>query len=112
MWGTRIWCCAGLRVMWNAHSPPKMVIKACLCMSWSACLTDCGRTLFNIRPCARLRTGLRARSGLIFTLPDASYTDTSIPHFTHNGTGQKLIEKIGLLKQSIAGAKQEIVVGG
>ncbi|OTA20164.1 protein phage [Xenorhabdus beddingii] len=38
---------------------------------------------------------LQAQSGLTFTLPDAPYTDTPVPHYTHNGTGYQLLANLG-----------------
>ncbi|PHM68255.1 protein phage [Xenorhabdus sp. KJ12.1] len=40
---------------------------------------------------------LQEHSGLTFTLPDAPYTDTPIPHYTHNGTGYQLLGSLGQL---------------
>lgn len=38
---------------------------------------------------------LQEYSGLTFTLPDAPYTETPIPHFTHHGTGYQLLANLG-----------------
>ncbi|WP_416777200.1 hypothetical protein ACNFJN_02360 [Xenorhabdus budapestensis] len=40
---------------------------------------------------------LQEHSGLTFTLPDATYTDKPIPHYTHNGTGYQLLANLGLV---------------
>lgn len=38
---------------------------------------------------------LTEESGLEFTVPDASYADKPIPHFTHSGTGYQLLAALG-----------------
>ncbi|WP_036771341.1 hypothetical protein [Photorhabdus australis] len=47
-------------------------------------------------PTLRQITGwLQEHSGLTFILPDAPYTDTPVPHYTHNGTGYQLLANLG-----------------
>ncbi len=38
---------------------------------------------------------LTEHSGLIFSVPDADYSDRPIPHFTHSGTGYQLLDNLG-----------------
>lgn len=38
---------------------------------------------------------LQEHSGLTFSVPDASYSDKPIPHFTHSGTGFQLLNNLG-----------------
>lgn len=38
---------------------------------------------------------LTEHSGLIFSVPDADYSDRPIPHFTHSGTGCQLLDNLG-----------------
>ncbi|MBD2815318.1 hypothetical protein ID850_11170 [Xenorhabdus sp. Flor] len=45
----------------------------------------------------RITDWLQEHSGLTFTLPDASYTDKPVPHYTHNGTGYQLLANLGLV---------------
>lgn len=38
---------------------------------------------------------LEENSGITVSVPDAQYSDTPIPHFTHNGTGYQLLNNLG-----------------
>lgn len=38
---------------------------------------------------------LTEHSGLIFSVPDADYSDRPVPHFTHSGTGYQLLDNLG-----------------
>lgn len=38
---------------------------------------------------------LTEQSGLIFSVPDADYSDRPIPHFNHSGTGYQLLDNLG-----------------
>ena len=38
---------------------------------------------------------LEENSGIAVSVPDAQYSDTPIPHFTHNGTGYQLLNNLG-----------------
>ena len=38
---------------------------------------------------------LTENSGIGVSVPDVSYSDTPIPHFTHNGTGYQLLNNLG-----------------
>ncbi|WP_416337340.1 phage tail tape measure protein [Escherichia coli] len=38
---------------------------------------------------------LEENSGISVSVPDAQYSDTPIPHFTHNGTGYQLLNNLG-----------------
>ncbi|KUQ05630.1 hypothetical protein AWI07_03675 [Enterobacter roggenkampii] len=38
---------------------------------------------------------LTENSGITLTVPDASYSSTPIPHFTHSGTGFQLLDNLG-----------------
>ena len=38
---------------------------------------------------------LTENSGITVTVPDASYSSTPIPHFTHSGTGFQLLNNLG-----------------
>lgn len=38
---------------------------------------------------------LTEQSGLTFSVPDADYSDSPIPHFTHSGTGYQLLDNLG-----------------
>ncbi|MDQ2259083.1 hypothetical protein [Enterobacter soli] len=38
---------------------------------------------------------LTEHSGLVFSVPDADYSDRPIPHFTHSGTGYQLLDNLG-----------------
>ncbi|HGT5786179.1 TPA: hypothetical protein ACM381_003104 [Escherichia coli] len=43
----------------------------------------------------KVASWLEENSGITITVPDAPYSDTPIPHFTHSGTGYQLLNNLG-----------------
>ncbi len=43
----------------------------------------------------KVASWLEENSGIAVSVPDASYSDKPIPHFTHNGTGYQLLNNLG-----------------